>query len=53
MSFEVEITRFALKDLEEARNFYRRQGVELGDYFLDALLTDIESTIGSLGRRLK
>jgi plasmid stabilization system protein ParE len=43
MSFEVEITRFALNDLEEARDFYRQQGVELGDYFLDALLTDIES----------
>ena len=41
--YRVEITEFALKDLEEAKRFYAAILPELGDYFIDTLLTDIES----------
>ena len=41
--YRVEISEFALKDLEEAKRFYTATLPELGDYFIDTLLTDIES----------
>lgn len=30
-------------DLESGRDFYDSQGIGVGDYFVDSLLTDIES----------
>ena len=36
-------TEFALNDLQPGRIFYDKQASLLGDYFFDALLTDIES----------
>jgi len=41
--YRVEISEFALKDLEEAKKFYAATLPELGGYFIDTLLTDIES----------
>lgn len=33
----------AAVDLESGRDFYDSQGIGVGDYFVDSLLTDIES----------
>ena len=41
--YTVITTEFALNDLKIGRRFYEKQSPELGDYFFDALLTDIES----------
>ena len=41
--YTVLTTEFALNDLKLAQNFYERQASLLGDYFFDALITDIES----------
>ena len=41
--YTVIAAEFALKDLKLAQNFYDNQAAQLGDYFFDALLTDIES----------
>ena len=41
--YTVLTTEFALGDLETGRYFYEKQAVGLGDYFFDALITDIES----------
>jgi plasmid stabilization system protein ParE len=41
--YTVITTEFALKDLKLAQNFYENQAPQLGDYFFDALVTDIES----------
>ena len=41
--FTVLTTEFALEDLKLAQTFYEAQAPQLGDYFFDALLTDIES----------
>jgi len=41
--YPIEISEFALKDLEDAKKFYAATLPELGDYFIDTLLTDIES----------
>ena len=41
--YTVLTTEFALNDLEIGRIFYEKQASQLGDYFFDALVTDIES----------
>ena len=41
--FKVVTTEFALDDLELGRAFYANKSIELGDYFFDSLITDIES----------
>jgi len=41
--YTVITTEFALEDLKLAQNFYENQAPQLGDYFFDTLLTDIES----------
>jgi len=40
---KVKILPTALEDLDRGRRFYVRQGSSLGDYFLDALFSDIDS----------
>ena len=40
---KVKILPTALEDLDRGRRFYGRQGSSLGDYFLDALFSDIDS----------
>ncbi len=39
----VKILSEAEDDLEEGREFYENQGENLGNYFWDSLLSDIES----------
>ena len=39
----VRILPAALNDLASGREFYRKQGEEVGDYFLDSLFSDIDS----------
>jgi hypothetical protein len=40
---KVKILPTALEDLDRGRRFYARQKRSLGDYFLDALFSDIDS----------
>lgn len=42
-AYTVLTTEFAFQDLELSRQFYDKQAPKLGDYFFDALITDIES----------
>jgi len=41
--YTVITTEFALNDLESGRDFYEKQAPKLGDYFFDAMVTEIES----------
>ena len=41
--YSVITTEFALDDLKLGQYFYELQAPKLGDYFFDALVTDIES----------
>ena len=41
----IKILSSALEDLYEARLFYERQGVGVGDYFFDSLFSDIDSLV--------
>ncbi len=41
--YTVITTEFALSDLKSSQDFYEKQAPELGGYFFDALVTDIES----------
>lgn len=41
--YTVITTQFALDDLKLGQHFYELQAPQLGDYFFDALVTDIES----------
>jgi hypothetical protein len=40
---KVRILPSALEDLDRGRRFYFRQGKNVGDYFLDALFSDIDA----------
>lgn len=51
--FEVLITEDALGDLERSRTFYEKQAIELGNYFFDSLIADIESLHFYAGIHLK
>ena len=39
----LRILASAFHDLADGRDFYERQGVGLGEYFLDSLFSDIDS----------
>jgi plasmid stabilization system protein ParE len=39
----LHILESAFNDLADGRDFYERQGVGLGEYFLDSLFSDIDS----------
>lgn len=39
----IEVLPSALADLDHGRQFYGQQNVAVGDYFLDALFSDIDS----------
>lgn len=41
----IRILTLAIEDLDRGRNFYERQQRGLGDYFLDALFSDIDSLL--------
>lgn len=51
--FKVITTEFAISDLQLGRAFYNRQSKELGDYFFDNLITDIESLSFYAGIHIK
>lgn len=51
--FKVLTTEFALNDLELGRQFYSKNSNELGNYFFDSLITDIESLGFYAGIHLK
>ena len=40
---KIKILLSAVKDLEDGRIFYEKQGEGLGDYFFDTLFFDIDS----------
>lgn len=40
---KIQILISAVKDLDEGRIFYEKQGAGLGDYFFDTLFSDIDS----------
>ena len=40
---KIQILISAVKDLEEGRIFYEKQGAGVGDYFFDTLFSDIDS----------
>ena len=50
----IKILSSALEDLYEARLFYERQGVGVGDYFFDSLFSDIDSLVlyGGIHRKV-
>ncbi len=50
----VRILDSALADLDRGRVFYERQGEGLGDYFLDSLLSEIDSLVlfGGIHRKV-
>src|SRR3972149_1310694 len=51
---KIQILNSAVKDLEEGRIFYEKQGGGLGDYFFDTLFSDIDSLtlFGGIHRRM-
>ena len=51
--YKVLTTEFALNDLELGRAFYAKNSKELGDYFFDTLVSDIESLRFYAGIHLK
>ena len=42
---KIQVLNAAINDLENGRLFYQQQGEHLGDYFLDALFSDIDSLV--------
>jgi plasmid stabilization system protein ParE len=42
---KIKVLTAAINDLENGRLFYQQQGEHLGDYFLDALFSDIDSLV--------
>ena len=40
---KISISEAARQDLIEGHRFYERQSTDLGDYFVDSILADIES----------
>lgn len=51
---KIQILISAVKDLEEGRIFYEKQGGSLGDYFFDTLFFDIDSLalFGGIHRKI-
>jgi plasmid stabilization system protein ParE len=50
----IRILDSALEDLDRGRRFYERQGVGLGEYFLDSLFSEIDSLLlfGGIHRKV-
>lgn len=42
---KIKLLSSALEDLSEGRLFYEKQGEGLGEYFFDALFSDIDSLV--------
>nr|VFJ61904.1 MAG: Plasmid stabilization system protein ParE [Candidatus Kentron sp. DK] len=42
---KLKILSSAIEDLESGKRFYERQGSRVGEYFLDSLLSDIDSLV--------
>ena len=42
---KIKVLTAAINDLENGRLFYQQQGEHLGDYFLDAIFSDIDSLV--------
>jgi plasmid stabilization system protein ParE len=49
----IRLHSLALKDLDDACRFYERQQTGLGDYFLDALFSDIDALLLHAGIHIK
>ena len=51
---KIQILNSDVKDLEEGRIFYKKQGGGLGDYFFDTLFSDIDSLtlFGGIHRKM-
>jgi len=41
--YTLSVTELAKEDLKIGQKFYERQSINSGDYFIDSLLTDLES----------
>ncbi len=50
---KIKILDSAIEDLEKGRDFYDRQNIGLGDYFLDSLFSDIDSLVVYAGIHVK
>jgi hypothetical protein len=46
---KIKILPSAMADLREGREFYEKQAEGIGDYFMDALFSDIDSLMISAG----
>jgi len=42
-TYSVTLTELAHEDLQKAKEFYDKQALYLGDYFIDSLFVDLES----------
>ena len=42
---KIKVLTAAINDLQNGRLFYQQQGEHLGDYFLDAIFSDIDSLV--------
>jgi len=42
-TYEIVILEFAYEDMNSSKHFYDKQAVNLGRYFVNSVLTDIES----------
>ncbi len=41
----IKVLESAVSDLERGREFYARNGLEVGEYFLDSIFSDIDSLL--------
>ena len=41
--YQVHLTQLAKEDLDIAKDFYAKQDISLGEYFIDSLIVDLES----------
>jgi plasmid stabilization system protein ParE len=42
-TYSINVTQLAQEDLQEAKLFYDAQDLNLGNYFIDSILVDLES----------
>ena len=50
---KIKILKSAQRDLKRGKKFYSKQGEGLGMYFLDSLISDIESLLVHFGTHFK
>lgn len=50
---KIKILPSALGDIDRGRRFYARRGNEIGEYFLDSLIADIDSLVLYAGAHMK